>query len=335
MSCYNCQICNFSTNLRSNYVRHLLTPKHKKRIDESLSSRSDSEKKEYSALLLAHKCTQIDQNVHTNAHFPLSTKKKRVQNLGGDYHHICSFCNRSFSKKSSLTRHHKYYCKEKLKEEQDDELKTMMEMTIIQQSRDIQELLKKVPNIEDLPNYQNTKEPFINQNSNNSHNVFNNNSQNNSNNNSNNTINHTTINNINNTININNFGNENLDMLTNKFMRAMIDKPYTAIPKMIKKIHFNDKYPENKNIRMLNKKDNKLQIIENGKWIYVDKDETLDMLLGDKNCKLDDYYERNKSKFTDTQVHRFNHFQEKIGESDKKVNQNIVKGTDLIFWNNM
>ena len=59
---------------------------------------------------------------------------------------------------------------------------------------------------------------------------------------------------------------------------------------MIKKIHFNDKYPENKNIRMLNKKDNKLQIIENGKWIYVDKDETLDMLLGDKNCKLDDYY---------------------------------------------
>ena len=107
-------------------------------------------------------------------------------------------------------------------------------------------------------------------------------------------------------------------MLTNKFMRAMIDKPYTNIPKMIKKIHFNDKYPENKNIRMLNKKDNKLQIIENGKWIYVDKDETLDMLLGDKNCKLDDYYERNKSKFTETQVHRFNHFQEKIGESDKK-----------------
>ena len=37
-------------------------------------------------------------------------------------------------------------------------------------------------------------------------------------------------------------------------MKKMISFPYTAIPKMIKKIHFNDNYPENMNIRMLNKK---------------------------------------------------------------------------------
>ena len=35
---------------------------------------------------------------------------------------------------------------------------------------------------------------------------------------------------------------------------------------MIKRTHFNDKHPENKNIRMLNKKDNKLQIRKNNKW---------------------------------------------------------------------
>jgi hypothetical protein len=202
-----------------------------------------------------------------------------------------------------------------------------MEQTIIQQSQDIQELLKKVPNYDEIYASLDCKEDSTNYQEK-CHNITHNY-------NSNNTINHTTINNINNTININNFGNENLDMLTNKFMSAMIDKPYTAIPKMIKKIHFNDKYPENKNIRMLNKKDNKLQIIENGKWIYVDKDETIHMLLGDKNYRLDDFYEKNKSKFTDTQSHRFSSFQEKIGESDKKVNQNMAKGTDLIFWNNM
>ena len=59
------------------------------------------------------------------------------------------------------------------------------------------------------------------------------------------------------------------------------------------------------------------------------------MLLGDKNYRLDDYYEKNKSKFTDAQSHRFIMFQDKIGESDKKVNQNMAKGTDLIFWNHM
>ena len=236
-------------------------------------------------------------------------------------------CKRSFSRLSSLSRHYKFYCKEKKEKEDDDELKKMMEQTIIQQSQDIQELLKKVPNYDECLNTkENTDGVIIHRE--NCHNITHNY-------NSNNTINHTTINNISNTININNFGNENLDMLTSKFMSAMIDKPYTAIPKMIKKIHFNDKYPENKNIRMLNKKDNKLQIIENGKWIYVDKDETIDMLLGDKNYRLDDYYEKNKSKFTDAQSHRFISFQDKIGESDKKVNQNMAKGTDLIFWNHM
>ena len=327
MPYYNCDICNFSTDLRSNFVRHLMTPKHKKRIVDSFSLRTDDQKKEYFTPLLAHKCTQNGQNQHTNAHKSLSSKKKRVQNLGGDSHHVCENCNRTFSRFSSLQRHNKFYCKEKKKQEEDDELKKMMEQTIIQQSQDIQELLKKVPNYDDIYSSLDSKEDST-KHQEKCHNITHNY-------NSNNTINHTTINNINNTININNFGNENLDMLTNKFMSAMIDKPYTAIPKMIKKIHFNDKYPENKNIRMLNKKDNKLQIIENGKWIYVDKDETIHMLLGDKNYRLDDFYEKNKSKFTEAQIHRFGNFQEKIGESDKKVNQNIVKGTDLIFWNHM
>jgi len=327
MPYYNCEVCNFSTDLRSNYVRHLMTPKHKKRIVDSFSLRTDDQKKEYFTPLLAHKSTQNDEKEHTKAHKSLSSKKKRVQNSGGDSHHVCVNCKRSFSRLSSLSRHYKFYCKEKKEKEEDDELKKMMEQTIIQQSQDIQELLKKVPNYDECLNSKENTDGVIIHRAN-CHNITHNY-------NSNNTINHTTINNISNTININNFGNENLDMLTSKFMSAMIDKPYTAIPKMIKKIHFNDKYPENKNIRMLNKKDNKLQIIENGKWIYVDKDETIDMLLGDKNYRLDDYYEKNKSKFTDAQSHRFIMFQDKIGESDKKVNQNMAKGTDLIFWNHM
>jgi hypothetical protein len=100
-----------------------MTPKHKKRIDDSFGLRTDDQKKEYFAPLLAHKCTQNSQNQHTNAHKPLSSKKKRVQNLGGDSHHVCENCNRSFSRFSSLQRHNKFYCKEKKKQDEDDELK--------------------------------------------------------------------------------------------------------------------------------------------------------------------------------------------------------------------
>ena len=46
----------------------------------------------------------------------------------------------------------------------------------------------------------------------------------------------------------------------------ILKMPFTAIQKLIENIHFNDKYPENKNIRMLNKKDNKLQIREDNDW---------------------------------------------------------------------
>ena len=317
MPAYICKACNFSSDLRSNFCRHLLTPKHKKRIVDSYTLRDEEEKKEYSALLIAHKCSQNAENDPKSAHKSLCSPKKRIKKKGGDSLYICEFCEKTFSRSSNLKRHHELYCKKINKKKEDDNIKNILEKTIIQQSRDIHKILEKVPSLEEISNIRSKS----NQNITNNH-IF-----------------HNTINNfsntINNTININNFGNENLDMLTNKFMSAMIDKPYTAIPKMIKKIHFNDKYPENKNIRMVNKKDNKLQIIENGKWIYVDKDETLDMLLGDKNYQLDDYYEKNKSKFTEAQIHRFNNFQEKIGESDKQVNQNIVKDTDLVFWNNM
>ena len=44
---------------------------------------------------------------------------------------------------------------------------------------------------------------------------------------------------------------------------------------MIKKIHFNDKYPENKNIRMFNKRCDKLQILNHKIWKYVSYDKSI------------------------------------------------------------
>ena len=150
----------------------------------------------------------------------------------------------------------------------------------------------------------------------------------------NNNCGNTQTNNQNN-IQLNNFGQENLDMLTDKYMRKMVIYPYTAIPKMIKKIHFNDNFPENKNIRMLNKKDNKLQIRNNNKWEYVNKKETLESLINDKNYQLDKYYEENKDSFEYKYQSRFDTFQEKIGDEDKHVNKEINTGSELVFWNSM
>ena len=134
---------------------------------------------------------------------------------------------------------------------------------------------------------------------------------------------------------INNYGQEDLTMLTDKYMRKMVIYPYTAIPKMIKKIHFNDKYPANQNIRLLNKKGNKLQIRNNDKWEFVDKKETMEQLINEKNYQLDQYYEENKEAFNDTYQTRFDQFQDKMGAGERKVIKNINTGSELVFWNSM
>lgn len=92
----------------------------------------------------------------------------------------------------------------------------------------------------------------------------------------NNTTNNTTNNNINNTINntininvnglhINDFGCETGELLTNE----LLDKWYyyngKGVIQLIRKIHFNDEFPENTNLRQgRNKK--RMRIRENGNW---------------------------------------------------------------------
>ena len=124
-------------------------------------------------------------------------------------------------------------------------------------------------------------------------------------------------------------------MLTDSYMKKMVQYPYTAIPQMIKKIHFNDKYPENKNIRMLNKRSNKIQILNIDRWEYVSKKEAIKELIDDKNYHLDKYYEDNKHQFSDVNQNRFEKFQEKITSSDKNTIKTVNDKTELVFWNNM
>ena len=63
-------------------------------------------------------------------------------------------------------------------------------------------------------------------------------------------------------------------------------------------IYFNDKFPENKNIKLLNRKDDVLQIYDKEKgWKFVDKDETINDFLEDKGFEIDSYYDKNDVGF--------------------------------------
>ena len=124
-------------------------------------------------------------------------------------------------------------------------------------------------------------------------------------------------------------------MITDNFLNRMIKFPYSSIPKLIKKVHFNKEFPENMNLRMLNKKDNKLQIIKNGKWLYVNKDDTYRFLIDKETEKMDDFYEENKQMLNKINRKKFEEFQDKLGEEEKEIWNKLRDKLELIFWNAM
>lgn len=91
--------------------------------------------------------------------------------------------------------------------------------------------------------------------------------------------NNTVTNNITNNIQINiplrNFSEENPKWLTRDvFMEAILNIP-SAIPRLIQEKHFNDKFPENRNVRIDNKRDirKRLQVFDSGRWKMKDRPE--------------------------------------------------------------
>lgn len=106
------------------------------------------------------------------------------------------------------------------------------------------------------------------------------------------TTNNTIINNTtNNTINLNSYGKEDLSHITENLKTNLLHIPYGMIPKMIEVVHFNDKKPENKNIILTNKNDNKIKIFSGNKWIYKNKEDTIKNLINEKYFILDTHYD--------------------------------------------
>ena len=327
---YFCKYCNFHTIIKTQLTTHHKTKKHinnKKKYEERKNNSLNSPhfpsfSPHFPSFSLPNPSFSLPNPSFSLPNPSFSEDKKIgikvIQNDKKCKEFKCEFCSKTFSRVDNLHRHQENSCKmkkikkieeeNKLKELEDENLKAK---SIIQQSEQekdklcqhIEKLLEKVGTTHITNHTTNTLD------------------------------NSTKINNQN--INLNNFGEENLEMLTNKFMKNMIKYPFTAIPKIIKRTHFNDNHPENKNIRMLNKKDNKLQIRKNNKWEYVDKKDTLKQLISNNNDHLDKYYEDNNEKLDEIYQERYFKFQEKFSSEDTSIFKDIGKVTELLFWNNM
>ena len=302
---YKCEVCNYETKNKTKFNRHLNCKKH---INNKKKSEGEEKKRPFSP----HFST-FSPHFSTFSHiFP----HKNNEDYGLLKSYTCKFCKKKFSWSDSLQRHLNENCKEKkLKEFIIEQGKNDDSEIQNQQYKELLNIIEK-----EREDHKEQMDKMIERVGTTT---------------INNQLNHTNNLSYVNNIELNNYGNENLSMLTDKFMKTMISFPYTAIPKMIKKIHFNDKYPENRNIRMINKKDGKLQILKKNKWTYVDKKDQMLQLIDDKNCILDAYYEENREEFEENLQNRFSSFQDKYSNNDKYIQNENTKETELVFWNSM
>lgn len=77
------------------------------------------------------------------------------------------------------------------------------------------------------------------------------------------------------------FGKENPRWLTSDLLYGVLSNLPNGIPFMMKTKHFNDKFPENKNIRIDTRRniDNRLQVFEEGRWTIKGSKQTFYKVL--------------------------------------------------------
>ena len=146
-------------------------------------------------------------------------------------------------------------------------------------------------------------------------------------------VGNTTINNTQN-IQLNSYGQEDLAHITNNMMTDFVKLPYGMIPKMIEAVHFNEEKPENKNIAFTNKKDNRIKVYSNDKWIYKDKDDIIHDLIDGKYFVLDNHYDKVCENLNMNCQNSYEKFRTFFDEKDKILHEQLKKECEMVLLNN-
>ena len=303
MPIYECELCNFSTKIKPHFSRHINTAKHKRKYLLSKSNeivvkkKDDIDQKDQMDIKLKKEESILQQ---TNIIDTEKIKKTYSNKLNVDKGYFtCELCGRQLSTRGHLTRHIKNNCPEIKNKKETDFFKDMLQEQKQNFENERANLYKQIETLLDkVGNTTNIQS------------------------------------NIKNTITLNNYGNETMSHITDQLKTELVKIPFVMIPKLIEAVHFNDKHPENKNIALTNSRDNKIKIFSDNKWIYKDKEETINDLVDGKYYILDTHYEDVNNTLDNNYRSDFIKFKEYFNNEDKEFCNKLKKECELVLLNN-
>ena len=256
MPIYTCELCNFSTPLKSNYTCHVSSKKHLRftQLEETRKSSDNPEQP---------KTTQKQHLVNPET----TISNEKILN-----EFTCKYCDQQFRFRQSMNRHIKYTCT-KNKDEDLKELVRLMNIQMEQQKTEFMSQLQTQKQKIDSQSKQIDKlmgKLEI-------HGSFN------------------TTNNIQN-INLLAYRASDVSHLTDDDYRRCIKKVNHCVRNMIEKVHFNPSKPENMNIYISNIKDKYIMVYDGINWNLANKKEEIDRLYEEKEMMLEEWLESNPEK---------------------------------------
>ena len=350
---YICLECNFNSHLKSNYIRHLNTKKHKKRM-ENKESYSSGEKKNIPMSQNEPKMSQNEpkrakkiqkKNKNLEKKNKISEKKNKITEISENIYEsdnsekqlptinpeypettfinkpsfLCKYCNKKFKTNATKRKHELHRCKENMSN--DILVKMVQQQNEVLQKQN--EDLKKQNDA--LFQEKKEKKKLYKQIESLLHTVGNV---------TNNTTNNNNTTNITQNIHINNFGEEDVSHLSNHFMTHLLKGPCKMIQNAIKYIHFNENKPENHNILITNVKSKHLKVLKNNQWCYENKQDIIEDMI-DKNYYILDghYQEEGHKELNNFENSRYREFQNNYDNQNKKLHTQLKDDTELILIN--
>ena len=226
--------------------------------------------------------------------------------------HVCKYCEKQFAYKQGLHKHVKFVCKKnedeglkelaRLKNEQIKIMKLEKEKQMEKKKHE-KEKKKLQKQIEQLSNKLQI--------------------QNNVTNNTNNTINNYNV-------QLLNYKDTDYSGLTPSDYLQCIMKCNCCVKYFVKKVHFNDAFPENKNIFIPNLKNKYIMMYNNNKWEVMNRKKEIENICEDKEIALQEWLYDQDGKYPAAEI-KFERYS--INKTRDWIQERIIDDTVMILYN--